>query len=138
MNLRARIEDKDGFLYPADDSPVKMIEFWSIIEGYRLKGINYDITYSTLIDDMHGNEIFDGDIVTVHFNKTFIAENSDISGLFPNDTEDGWVEFIDGCFVIVNDEGLIWDIGHSFMEDGTFALEIIGNVYDEEMSDVPI
>jgi len=24
------------------------------------------------------------------------------------------------------------------MEDGTFALEIIGNVYDEEMSDVPI
>lgn len=125
MNVRARLLDVDEFYYPTSDSPADMAEFWTVLEGYRLKGKAFELNWGSTVEDKKGIEVYSKDVVTIYFQSGKRIKS-------PNDIETGVVEFIDGCFVIMNPAGLIWDLGSTFMEDETFALKIVGSFYDTE------
>lgn len=125
MNVRARINGE--FYYGEHENPAVMAEFWTVIEGYRRKKVPYEITWSTGMFDRENNEIYSGDKVDIYFKD----ENRDRS-MFPNSKERGTVEFIDGCFIVVNDDGFVWDVGNTFMDELNFAIEIKGNIYEQQ------
>lgn len=124
MNVRARLKDPDEFFYPDSNEPADLSSFWGVMEGYRRSGRDYEINWGTDVKDREGNEIYQGDIVDVFFTPTK-SKNKPAS-----EPEEGYVDYLDGCFVVLNKAGLIWDIGAGLDNGDVFALAIKGNIYD--------
>lgn len=125
MNVRARLENPDEFFYPDSNEPKDLATFWTIIEGYRVRKRNYEINWGTGVRDDRGTEIYQSDIVDVFFNSK--------QGDTLNRVEEGYVDYVDGCFVVLNSAGLIWDVGASSYEEEDYTIQIKGNIYDHIM-----
>lgn len=132
MNVRAWLFDTNEFFYPEDDSPRSLSEFWGILEGYRIKGVEYELNWGTSMVDRENKEIFSGDRVTIYYTDELASGLSlkDRHAASIIEQEGGHVDYMDGCFVVVNEQGLLWDLANSMSANGTLHIDITGNVYD--------
>ena len=128
MNVRCYRFDTKEFYYPNKNSagvsmPLDLVEFYTVLEGYRLKGIKYEITWSSDVFDIEKREVFAADRVRLIF-----PPERNIN-MFPNPTEDGAVDYQDGCFVFIGD--LEPDFVRA-LDSELFSIKILGHSYADQ------
>ncbi len=125
MKVRAYIYDTKELYYPTEDSKgkvslVALAEFYTVLEGYRLKKRPFEITWSTGIDDIENREVFAGDRVELIY-----PEKRD-KRLFPLKTEKGHIEYSDGCFTFISET----IPGHErVLDPDMFSIRILNYAY---------
>ena len=77
-----------------------------------------EIMQYTGFKDKNGKEIYEGDVVNVRFTE----------GLYLNEHR-GVVEFINGHFIVKEDEKYFIDFG--YITRGKYNFEVIGNVFED-------
>lgn len=126
MKPRAYLQDRDEFYYPEDNTPKSLAEFYSVLEGYRRKGREFEITWSVgVVDDM-GLDIYSGDIVMITDTGNTIY------------SEKGVVEFTIGAYVVINKNGLLYDFEDisGMQGDDTFSIQVVSNIYKQKKENV--
>lgn len=118
MNQRAWLYEAREFYTPPSLDVQGLVEFYTVLEGYRRKGKTFEVDFSSGVVDVDGREIFYNDLVEV---------------VDDDELEIGIVKFDSGSFMITNpNSGYEMDISFcTALEGGTpiFTLRIIGNVY---------
>lgn len=120
MNIRAWIPHDHNFYYPSSDSPEDLIEFWSVLEGYRRKGKPYNVSYGSGVEDIYGKEIFQDDVVQM----TVQGLNGGVL------IETGSIDFEDGAFIAYDHTHTMYYPLMDFIPpEGKPGLKVIGHKY---------
>lgn len=132
MNVRAYFPDTGEYFYPTEKGPQtieSLITFYSILQGYILKGREFVIDHGSGINDVVGNEVYERDYVNVYF----FEEGSE--NIEDCEIEVMRVVFDMGAFLIIDKEDLIFDLANFFVDEESFLVSIIDNKrYDEKES----
>jgi len=120
--MRAFLHDTQEFFYADSSKPLDLINFYSILEGYRLKGRKFAIDKPSGVSDIHNTEVYENDKVRVIY---LLTADQKAGGL--RTVEVGWVLYDDCCFVIENnDENYYEYLGTSILAADAYRLEVIG------------
>lgn len=120
MNIRAYLYDSKEYIYANTHVPTEMIEMYSILEGYRLKGKKFTIEHGSGATDNKEHELFENDKVSVQY----IDKSLIVRGGSPMD--EGYIIFDEGAFMITNSEGIIWELSNTMVGDNLVKIKIIG------------
>lgn len=118
MNVRAYFPDNGEYLYPTSTKLTDIIEFYSYLEGYRLKNREFVIEKGSGIVDVSNIEIFENDWVNVYFydDKSQSIDECEMEIMK--------VTFELGCFCITNKDDMIFDLGNFFVDEEDFLISV--------------
>jgi hypothetical protein len=105
MNVRLTLLTPFETMHLEDDSPQSRITFWSLVEGYRLKGRDYLIEWGSGVLDSDGVEIFESDEIWLYRQY---QDREDI--IFYEENVSGVVDFLDGAFFVIDDDGMTYEV----------------------------
>lgn len=125
--MRAWVYDIEEFVYPTKDNVEGMVEFYTILRGYELLNRKFCIDKSTNVLDLNGVEIYENDKVQV----THILTADEISLGYKSVTV-GYVEYDDGCFVVVDKkEDTYVHVQTAIIPQDLYKLRVIGTKHDK-------
>ena|SRR5688572_10490571 len=102
LSVRAYLHKTKEYLYPDSTDPKDLSVFYGTLEGYKLKNKEFDIELGSGVEDINENEIYVGDkLIVKYYDPKLLAGGGP-------DFDEGYVDFIDGVFVVTNEFEMFW------------------------------